>query len=77
MSETTVPHKSEFKSPPLGDLRGFRLAFKMQLHNGFEEEYKKRHDKLWPDLEALLTSSGIFDYSIFLDETTNALFAVL
>lgn len=55
----------------------FRLAFKLQLHKGFEAEYKKRHDKLWPDLEALLTSSGISEYSIFLDATTNALFAVM
>lgn len=54
-----------------------RLAFKMQLHKGFEEEYKKRHDALWPELEQLLKSKGIEDYSIFLDETTNSLFGVL
>ena len=54
-----------------------RLAFKMQLHKGFEEEYKKRHDELWPELEQLLTATGICEYSIFLDETTNGLFAVL
>ncbi len=54
-----------------------RLAFKMQLHKGHEEEYKKRHDELWPDLQQLLKASGISDYSIFLDETTNSLFGVL
>ena len=54
-----------------------RVGFKMQLHKGFEEEYKKRHDALWPDLQQLLTESGIIDYSIFLDETTNCLFGVL
>ena len=54
-----------------------RIAFKMQLHKGFEEEYKKRHDAIWPELEDLLKGSGISEYSIFLDETTNSLFGVL
>ncbi len=54
-----------------------RIAFKMQLNPGQEEEYKKRHDELWPDLEALLKDTGISDYSIFLDKTTNSLFGVL
>lgn len=54
-----------------------RKAFKMQLHHGFEEEYKKRHDTLWPELQILLKSSGIHEYSIFLDETTNNLFGVM
>ena len=54
-----------------------RVAFKMQLHKGSEEEYKKRHDALWPELQQLLTATGIRDYSIFLDETTNGLFGVL
>ncbi len=49
----------------------------MQLHKGFEEEYKKRHDALWPELEQLLKATGIHEYSIFLDETTNSLFGVL
>src|SRR5215217_7172884 len=54
-----------------------RVAFKMKLFEGFEEEYKKRHDELWPELEQLLKSTGIHDYSIFLDETTNSLFGVM
>ncbi len=54
-----------------------RIAFKMQLHKGSEEEYKKRHDELWPELQQLLKAKGIQDYSIFLDERTNCLFAVL
>lgn len=54
-----------------------RKAFKMQLTHGFEEEYKKRHDALWPELQLLLKSSGIHEYSIFLDETTNNLFGVM
>ena len=58
-------------------LKECRIAFKMQLHKGFEEEYKKRHDALWPDLKQLLKSKGISEYSIFLDETTNSLFAIM
>lgn len=58
-------------------LKKYRVAFKMQLYKGFEAEYKKRHDALWPDLKQLLKSKGISEYSIFLDETTNSLFAVM
>ena len=54
-----------------------RLAFKMKLHKGQEEEYKRRHAALWPELEQLLKQTGIEDYSIFLDEETNYLFGVL
>jgi L-rhamnose mutarotase len=54
-----------------------RVAFKMMLHKGYEEEYKKRHDQLWPELQQLLKETGISEYSIFLDESTNSLFGVL
>lgn len=53
-----------------------RFAFKMKLKPGCEEEYKKRHDAIWPELCALLKENGIYDYSIFLDEETSTLFAV-
>ena len=49
----------------------------MKIFKGQEFEYKKRHDELWPDLQQLLEASGISDYSIFLDESTNSLFGVL
>ncbi len=48
----------------------------MKLLPGFESEYKRRHDELWPELKTLLLSRGIRDYSIFLDEATLDLFAV-
>ena len=54
-----------------------RLAFKMQLFKGFEEEYKKRHDEIWPELQMLLKEAGVSDYSIFLDEETGTLFGYL
>jgi L-rhamnose mutarotase len=52
-------------------------AFRMQLKPGNVAEYKRRHDVIWPELAELLHDSGIRDYSIFLDEETLALFAVL
>lgn len=52
-------------------------AFRMQLKPGNVAEYKKRHDEIWPELAKLLTEAGIHDYSIFLDEETLHLFAVL
>lgn len=53
-----------------------KIAFKMKLLPGFEEEYEKRHGEIWPELVDLLQESGIKDYSIFLDKETSTLFAV-
>jgi L-rhamnose mutarotase len=52
-----------------------RFAFKMKLYPGFKEEYRKRHNEIWPELVGLLKKEGIGNYSIFLDEETNTLFA--
>jgi len=52
-----------------------RIAFKMKLKPGFVEEYKKRHNAIWPELVGLLGDAGISEYSIFFDEQTNTLFA--
>ena len=54
-----------------------RVAFKMKLFKGCEDEYRKRHDEIWDELKELLKRSGINDYSIFLDETTNDLIGYL
>jgi len=53
-----------------------RVAFKMKLKPGFEEEYRRRHDALWPEMAKALKDAGISDYSIFLDPETLILFAV-
>ena len=52
-----------------------REAFKMYLKPGFENEYEKRHNEIWPELKKLLKEAGISDYIIFLDRETNILFA--
>jgi L-rhamnose mutarotase len=52
-----------------------RFGFKMKMLPGFGEEYKKRHSEIWPELVQLLKNEGIENYSIFLDEEENTLFA--
>jgi len=54
-----------------------QVAFRMRLKPGCAAEYKRRHDALWPELANLLHEAGVRDYSIFLDEESLALFAVL
>jgi L-rhamnose mutarotase len=50
-------------------------AFRMQLKPGFETEYQRRHDEIWPELSELLKNAGIEEYYIFLDPVSLALFA--
>ena len=54
-----------------------KIAFVMTLLPGHAAEYKKRHDEIWPELVETLKSAGVSDYSIFLEEKSNKLFAVL
>jgi L-rhamnose mutarotase len=53
-----------------------RVAFKMKLKPGYQDEYARRHAALWPEIQALLRDAGVHDYSIFLDTETDNLFAV-
>lgn len=52
-----------------------RNAFKMKLKPGNVEEYKKRHDEIWPKLSEAIADAGVFDYSIYFDEESLTLFA--
>ncbi|HBT02298.1 MAG TPA: L-rhamnose mutarotase [Citreicella sp.] len=54
-----------------------KYAFRMTLRPGCAEDYRRRHDAIWPELAALLHEAGVRDYSIHLDPDTSALFAVL
>lgn len=51
-------------------------AFSMKLKPGFADEYKKRHDAIWPELKKAISETGVYDYSIYLDEESLTLFAV-
>jgi L-rhamnose mutarotase len=53
-----------------------KIALVMKLKPGFEAEYKRRHDELWPEMADMLRKAGVSDYSIFLDRETLSLFAV-
>ncbi|HEY4988419.1 MAG TPA: L-rhamnose mutarotase [Opitutaceae bacterium] len=52
-----------------------RIAFVMSVNPGCEAEYEKRHNPIWPELEAALLAHGVRDYSIFHDLATQQLFA--
>lgn len=47
----------------------------MRVDPGCEEEYQKRHNPIWPELEDVLKEHGVHNYSIFLDAETRHLFA--
>ncbi|WP_394153794.1 L-rhamnose mutarotase [Vibrio maritimus] len=51
-----------------------RKAFKLKVNPGQFEEYKKRHDNVFPELVAVLKEAGAHNYSIFLDQETGCLF---
>ena len=42
-----------------------RYAWKGHVLNGQLEEYKRRHDEIWPEMKELLKSAGICNYSIW------------
>jgi L-rhamnose mutarotase len=52
-----------------------RIAFRMKVHADKVPEYIERHNPIWPELEGTLKSHGVQSYSIFLDPSTNDLFA--
>ncbi len=52
-----------------------RKAFLMTLKPGQQDEYEKRHQSIWPELEQVLSEHGVSNYSIFLNRATDQLFA--
>jgi L-rhamnose mutarotase len=52
-----------------------RKAFLMKLRPTAHDEYRRRHDAIWPDLAATLREHGVHSYSIFLDVQHSLLFA--
>lgn len=52
-----------------------RKAFLMKLKSGCQEEYERRHNPIWPELESVLKRHGAHNYSIFLNRSTDDLFA--
>jgi L-rhamnose mutarotase len=52
-----------------------RKAFRMSVHPGMHQEYEKRHNPIWQELQDVLKSHGVHTYSIFLDPADGSLFA--
>jgi L-rhamnose mutarotase len=52
-----------------------RKAFIMRLKPNRQEEYQRRHNPIWSELQAILKAHGVHNYSIFLDRETDMLFA--
>lgn len=51
-----------------------RKAFLIESNPGLSEEYKKRHNPIWPELKQELKKHGVCNYSIFLHENSESLF---
>lgn len=47
-----------------------RFAWKGRIKPGMKEEYKRRHDQIWPEMKALLKAAGIRNYTIWSDGET-------
>lgn len=42
-----------------------RFAWKATVLPGMLEEYKRRHDEIWPEMTAVLNEAGIHNYTIW------------
>ncbi|MBB4663271.1 L-rhamnose mutarotase [Conexibacter arvalis] len=42
-----------------------RCCFTFTLRPGMEEEYRRRHDEIWPEMVSALKASGISNYTLF------------
>jgi L-rhamnose mutarotase len=47
-----------------------RMCFSFEIYPGTEDEYKKRHDEIWPELVDVLKGAGLSNYSLFRKGTT-------
>lgn len=51
--------------------KGFLMKVRVECH----DEYRRRHDQIWPELSAVLREHGVGFYSIYLDARRSLLFA--
>ena len=45
-------------------------AWVLEVRPGYEEEYKKRHDEIWPELVDAIKDAGLENYTLFRRGTT-------
>jgi L-rhamnose mutarotase len=51
-----------------------RKAFRMSVNADRHDEYTRRHNPIWRELEETFREHGVISYSIFLDSQTSELF---
>lgn len=54
-----------------------RKAYVIRAREGMEEEYEKRHNPIWGELEEEIKCHGVSNYSIFLHPETRYLFCYM
>jgi|SRR4051794_31714443 L-rhamnose mutarotase len=42
-----------------------RFCFMFEIKPGTEDEYKRRHDEIWPELVDVIKGAGVSNYSLF------------
>ncbi len=42
-----------------------RICFTFEIRPGTEQEYKRRHDEIWPELVKAIQDAGIKNYNLF------------
>jgi L-rhamnose mutarotase len=42
-----------------------RVTWKGYVKEGMLDEYKRRHDEIWPEMSQMLTDAGIHNYTIW------------
>jgi len=52
-------------------------GFKMKIYEGMADEYERRHNELWPQMQDIIHEYGGKNYTIFLDKETNVLFGYI
>jgi L-rhamnose mutarotase len=67
-----LPHPMRLMYSDIGIIREDKhlirhRVFMTRLEPGAEEEYKRRHDEIWPEMLDLLRAAGIRNYTIWSD----------
>lgn len=47
-----------------------RACFTFEIYPHMIDEYKKRHDEIWPELVEVIENAGLKNYSLFRRDTT-------
>lgn len=54
-----------------------RKSFLIRAKRGMSDEYVKRHNPIWPELQITLKDFGVSNYSIFIHDGSGMLFGYM